>query len=228
ARLFIIAGNVGTGTRIVEPGIGTGRVALPLARLSGAAVFGVDLSSPMMQQLRSKQHQESIALICGDAMHLPLPDSTFDAAVITHVFHLVADWQRSLAEIRRVLRPGGVLLYSWTSFDENDFMSVWRQVLGRENTDRFSGFSSSAFLDEAGWKRHGETQQMIYSVSRSPNQYINSLKNRIWSSTWQMTDDEITAGAQKLLKTTEQYNLPLDEAMVRDATFSVAPYSPQN
>ncbi|MEM6281448.1 MAG: class I SAM-dependent methyltransferase [Chloroflexota bacterium] len=227
ARLFAMAGNITGDTRIVEPGIGTGRVALPLAQLTGASVVGVDLSNPMMLQLRGKQHHEDITVICGDAMCLPLPDGTFDAAVITHVFHLVADWQQALAEIGRVLRPGGALLYSWTQFDENDFMREWHEVLGRRPTNRFATFSSTKFLDEAGWTRCGDNQQLTYSVSRSPNDYINSLKDRIWSSTWKLTDAEIASGVEKLTVAADRYNLPIDVPLQRDATFSVAPYSPQ-
>ncbi|MEL6269726.1 MAG: class I SAM-dependent methyltransferase [Chloroflexota bacterium] len=227
ARLFIEAGGIHAGSRIVEPGIGTGRVALPLAHQSGASVIGIDLSNPMMQKLRNKQDNETVFAICADAMQLPLPDNAFDTAVVTHVFHLVADWQVALAEIGRVLRPDGLLLNSWTWYSENDFIRVWRDVLGRKKTsDRFAAFGGTDFLDEAGWERRGDTLELPYTITRTPGDYISGVENRVQSATWKMTEDEIADGIQELHEAAAQYDLPLDKPFEREAIFHVAPYAP--
>ena len=97
--------------QILEAGVGTGRIAIPFIE-AGYFYAGVDLSRRMMEQLRRKldSRVHRVHLICGDAMQLPIADSTFDAVVMVHVLHLVEDWRQVLNEAHRVLRPGGAIV----------------------------------------------------------------------------------------------------------------------
>src|SRR4051794_4641976 len=97
----------GTAGPVLEVGIGTGRVALPLVA-AGVPVVGVDLSPAMLARLRAKD--PSVPVVVGDATRLPVADRSVGGAVLAHVLHLVADWRVVIAEVERVLRPGGVLL----------------------------------------------------------------------------------------------------------------------
>jgi ubiquinone/menaquinone biosynthesis C-methylase UbiE len=100
------------GDCVLEPGVGTGRIALPLAE-RGIRVTGVDISRPMMDQLTARltpQHRPP-DLLFGDATRLPLADSSFPAIMVCHVLHLVPSWTSAAAEIVRVLGPGGVFLH---------------------------------------------------------------------------------------------------------------------
>ena len=92
----------------LEIGIGTGRVALPLVA-AGQRLVGVDLSFAMLAKLREKSPTEP-PLVQADATLLPFRDGTFGGAVVAHVLHLVSDWRVVVAELRRVVHPGGVLL----------------------------------------------------------------------------------------------------------------------
>ncbi len=226
AEKFQIAGRITEATRIVEPGIGTGRIALPLAKLSGATVVGVDLSAPMLQQLRQKQENESVYTVQGDAMRIPLQPNAFDIAIITHVFHLIPDWQAALLEISRLLKPSGLLLYSWTTHENTHFLDTWRRVLKKRTGIGYENFSSSQFLDEAGWQIAGEVQHVTYYADRTPQDYIDSLVNRIWSSTWSMSGDEIAQGIAQLRSSASDCNLPLNETLRQEVNFHIAPYTP--
>src|SRR3954464_3670700 len=97
----------GTAGPVLEVGIGTGRVALPLVA-AGVPVVGVDLSPAMLARLRAKD--PCVPVVVGDATRLPVADRSVGGAVLAHVLHLVADWRVVIAEVERVLRPGGVLL----------------------------------------------------------------------------------------------------------------------
>jgi ubiquinone/menaquinone biosynthesis C-methylase UbiE len=92
----------------LEIGVGTGRVALPLAA-AGRRIVGVDLSAAMLATLRSKS-PDALALVQADATRLPFRDDVFGGAVVAHVLHLVSDWRAVVDELCRVVRPGGVLL----------------------------------------------------------------------------------------------------------------------
>jgi ubiquinone/menaquinone biosynthesis C-methylase UbiE len=98
--------------RVLEVGIGTGRMARPLMQ-RGVRMVGVDISQEMMAQLLGQLTQEHTPpeLLLGDATKLPLTDNSFRAAMLVHVLHLVSSIEETLAEIRRVLGPGGVLLH---------------------------------------------------------------------------------------------------------------------
>ena len=125
---------VSAGAPVLELGIGTGRIARPLLAL-GLNVTGVDLSLQMMARLRENLPPGSPApgLVQGHLGQLPLAAGSFGAALSVHVFHLVADWPGALAEVRRVLRPGGVFLngFEWRPPDSPGarLMDRWRAIL---------------------------------------------------------------------------------------------------
>ena len=104
--------EVGPMSRMLELGIGTGRIALPVAA-AGCRVVGIDLSAEMLDALRRQlpgHAGEPIDLVRGDIAVLPFRAATFDAAMATHILHLVPDWKSVLGRLAEVLRPGGAIL----------------------------------------------------------------------------------------------------------------------
>jgi ubiquinone/menaquinone biosynthesis C-methylase UbiE len=97
--------------RILELGVGTGRVALPFMQ-AGYRYTGVDISADMLAVFRGKLGALAtpLRLVQADVARLPMANGRFDLAIAVHLLHLVADWRATLRETRRVLRPGGALL----------------------------------------------------------------------------------------------------------------------
>jgi SAM-dependent methyltransferase len=113
--------------RCLEIGVGTGLVALPLAE-AGVSMVGVDISAPMLRKLVEKAGGRApFPPVRADATRLPFSDDSFGGAVVRHVFHLVPGWKRVVAELMRVVSPGGVVLVS-----RDDIPLAWREA-----TDRF-------------------------------------------------------------------------------------------
>lgn len=111
-RLIEIAG-IAAGERVLDVGTGTGLCALAAARPAGAEgrVLGVDLSEGMLAVARRKASQQapSAEFQRMDAEALELEDGSFDVVVcLFALLHFPAP-ERALAEMRRVLRPGGRL-----------------------------------------------------------------------------------------------------------------------
>lgn len=108
------------GERVLDVGSGPGFLVASLADAvgPGGAVCGVDRSAPMNAAARELIATRPWARIDdGDALDLPYPDGSFDAAVSTQVYEYVADTPRALSELRRVLRPGGRALVLDTDWD---------------------------------------------------------------------------------------------------------------
>jgi len=100
------------GDSVLEPGVGTGRIARPLAE-RGIRVIGVDISPLMMGQLVSQLTPRHVPpdLLFGDATRLPLRDASVPVVMVCHLLHLIPEWRGAVREIVRVLAPGGVLLH---------------------------------------------------------------------------------------------------------------------
>ena len=102
------------GERVGDIGAGPGFLAAEMAA-DGARVIAVDPSASMRELARGRS--ADVEVVDGSSEALPLPDGTLDAAVATQVLEYVPDVPGALAEIRRVLRPGGRVLLLDTDWD---------------------------------------------------------------------------------------------------------------
>ncbi len=101
------------GRRVLEAGVGTG-LALPLYA-PGKRVVGIDLSAEMLEHARARVRAEQIGTVEAiremDAEATDFADGEFDIAVAMFVASVVPNPRRLMAEMRRVVRPGGHLLF---------------------------------------------------------------------------------------------------------------------
>ncbi|WP_410621085.1 class I SAM-dependent methyltransferase [Amycolatopsis sp. cmx-8-4] len=105
-----LAGDV-TGRRILDAGCGSGPLFAAL-RDRGAVVSGFDQSAAMLDQARKRLGDDTDLRVADLADPLPFPDDVFDDVMASLVLHYLEDWTPTLAELRRVLRPGGRLIAS--------------------------------------------------------------------------------------------------------------------
>ncbi|MEV6655099.1 class I SAM-dependent methyltransferase [Streptomyces sp. NPDC051219] len=108
--MMALAGDV-AGRRILDAGCGSGPLSAAL-RDRGAVVTGIDASAGMLALARQRLGDD-VALHVADLRdRLPFDDGAFDDVVASLVLHYLEDWGPTLAELRRVLRPGGRLIAS--------------------------------------------------------------------------------------------------------------------
>ena len=121
--------------RILDCGCGRGFYLLFLGRLQPAcALYGADRDPDVLAQAR--QHlPPAVQLLRSDALHLPFPDGYFDKVICSEVLEHLPDDRAGLQEVRRVLRPGGVLAITVPHHDYPfwwDPVNKTRELLGLE------------------------------------------------------------------------------------------------
>lgn len=226
ADLLRETGSLTPESRVLEVGVGTGRIALPLSR-HVHAIYGLDLARPMMERLRQKQTNEPVYLVEGDATRIPFGDATFDAVVAVHVFHLIPDWKGAVQEVARVLKPGAVLVNAWTeNFHRESWWSTWNAVIPPQHRARFGlDFSDHrTFLTTLAWTVAREPVDMTYSYQQSPNGFLDQLRRRIWSTTWHLSDAELTDAVATLRDALQREHDDLDTPIDVTTGFCVGAY----
>lgn len=93
-----VEANLSIYGRVLDIGIGTGRLAAPM-RACGFDVVGVDVSSMMLRKARDKGLDQ---LLLANAMTLPFTDRSFPCSISVHLTHLMSDWRKVLSEVGRV------------------------------------------------------------------------------------------------------------------------------
>jgi SAM-dependent methyltransferase len=104
------------GNKILDVGIGTGRGSLPLAR-QGREVTGIDSSQAMLDETRRLAGDTPITLQLGDVERLAFQDEEFDTLLSLNVVVHFPHWRKLLPEWKRVVRPGGRIVFDVHSLD---------------------------------------------------------------------------------------------------------------
>lgn len=108
--MLALAGDV-AGRRILDAGCGSGPLSAAL-RDRGAVVTGIDASAGMLALARRRLGDDAALHVLDLSDPLPFADGAFDDVIASLVLHYLEDWGPTLAEMRRVLRPGGRLIAS--------------------------------------------------------------------------------------------------------------------
>ena len=137
------------GARVLEIGCGRGvGTEIIFERFGASEVHAFDLDPDMVERARARLFNyppERLQLFVGDAAKIESEDSFYDAVFDFGIIHHVPGWQRAVAEVSRVLKPGGLFF----------FEEVTRQALSRWFYRRFlkhpppeNWFSSGEFVAE--------------------------------------------------------------------------------
>lgn len=212
-----IAARMGEGARVLELGVGTGRIALPVAS-AGCEVFGVDLSSHMVAALARRieaEGQTGIHLAQGDITALPFRAGVFDGAIAVHVLHLVADWSGVLARVGRLLRPGGTLVLGRDWIDPESFSGMIRNRFRRtvvEVGENMLPPGASAAAPPSGGATVFDTLEALgarplgdgefvaaqWRTHLTPRQVLDGIRSRDDAESWVLPDDVLAETMRRL------------------------------
>lgn len=118
APLFLDFAGLAAGERVLEVGCGTGSLTFALpGRANIASVEAIDYEQQFVDAARERNTDRRINIQKGDACNLQFADGQFDRALSMLVLHFVSDPERAIAEMRRVLRAGGIAAATvWDNF----------------------------------------------------------------------------------------------------------------
>ena len=114
---IISRSGIKEGMKVLEVGCGSGAFTTFVARAVGnkGEVFALDIQPEMLKQIENKLKQpenkdiKNIRLVEGDALNMPFEDDSFDLVYSITVFQEIPDKNKALKEMKRVLKPNGVL-----------------------------------------------------------------------------------------------------------------------
>ena len=138
----LLALAAGRPRRLLDAGCGTGAFAARAAGVLGVEVVGVDQSERMVELTRER----GVEALVADVRRLPFPDGLFDAVSALWLLYHVDELDRALAEIARVLAPGGRFVSVHNS--ERHLAELW----GRDTASTFTAENGADALRRHFWR----------------------------------------------------------------------------
>jgi ubiquinone/menaquinone biosynthesis C-methylase UbiE len=178
-----------SGQALLDVGCGPGTITADLARrVAPGRVVGIDRAQEVLAQARAHAEREGarVAFAAGDVYALDFPDASFDVVHAHQVLQHLTDPVRALREMRRVLRPGGVVAvrdsdyasFAWAPREPRleDWLALYRAVARRNGAEPDAG----RFLK--GWARAAGFAEAVSSSSTWT--YADAASCAWWGGLW--------------------------------------------
>jgi SAM-dependent methyltransferase len=184
----------------LDLGSGTGRMTPSLASSFGGPAHGVEPSDKMRAQAVAHARHPAVTYAAGSAEHIPLPDSSCDAALLFFVWHHVVDRDAAAQELRRVVKPGG-RLFVQANFSDRMPDVWWFRVMPEWKKIDTAQFRSQQDVTGdfvgAGWTLLSR-DEVTWLRSASLGEDFARLKLRAVSAFEHMTDEVVEAGFARI------------------------------
>lgn len=196
AAIELLNGTLPTDP-LIEIGVGTGALAIPLAR-AGRRVVGVDVSTSMLDRLVQKDRPDDLGLAVADATALPFGGRTFAGAYCRWVLHLIPEWRAAVAELARVCRPRGTVVIEPGGYGSAGWRELYLKfvdILGEDAAPvgldlRNEGRDLDAAFAALGATFRGEVRSAgVFDGSLA--RFLSEAAQRTYSWTWRVPEDEL-------------------------------------
>ena len=186
--------------RLVDIGCGTGRFAVLARRRLGARVWGVDPSAEMLRQARARPDAAGIGWKRATAERMPFRAAWFDAAHMHLVVHALADRPRALAEVARVLGPGGRLAIATFAAEHFDrfFLNPYFPSIRAIDTARFPDPAALAAEIAAAGFADVAVERLSQPVHAAAADVLERVRGRYISTLHLLDEAELGAGVRAL------------------------------
>ena len=179
-RGMLLKAGLAEGMQVLDLACGPGLVSCEMAQMVGpnGYVTGVDISPDLLveaKQAASSQGIENVSFVQGNVYELDLPENHYDFVYARFLFQHLEQPADALAQILRVLKPGGVLVIADV---DDDWLTVYpsietfdsfkhraAQSQAKRGGDRFIGRKLGSLLSRAGYERASVFVQSVTSAS---------------------------------------------------------------
>ena len=190
---ILVAELEGRG-RVLEVGVGTGLIGLR-AHAAGVDVHGLDLSAPMIAKIAEKAGGSNpFPLVLADATRQPFADDAFGAAYLRWVLHLIPAWREVLAEVARVVAPGGVFLANLGAYGgpRREGQLRFAEITGISIEPVGLAWGANDELD-AAMAEHGASVRELEPVHEGGTEpfraFLDEIRENRFSWTWNVPED---------------------------------------
>jgi len=198
--------------RIIEAGVGTGRVAIPLQK-RGFDIAGLDLSAGMLSKARSKGADN---LVRGDANNPPFRNRAFDAALLAHVLHLVEDPFMTFERLSACAKNEVVVLLARplrnresTPVEREEIFKVFREAaseLGIDGEKRWAARRERFVKQYEFLDRHPPSETITVQEvdgTRTLREYLSWYEKRAFGFADDFPEDELSRVIERVKQTVD-------------------------
>jgi SAM-dependent methyltransferase len=196
------------GTTVVDVGAGTGQFAVAFTEWFEVNVVAVEPSEAMRGRI---PRTRAIRALAGDAMALPLPEASADAAWVSLVIHHIPDLEAAAGELRRVLRPGAPVLVR-QAFPDRELDRVenvrWFPETARI-VDTYPSLRETCAAFAAAGFPEWSVEQVRETLPGSLADYLDEVDTlrRADTSMRSLAEDEFVRGKDRLRRAVESGNV---------------------
>jgi ubiquinone/menaquinone biosynthesis C-methylase UbiE len=144
------------GKTVLEIGCGNGHGTKLIKKyFNPEKIVAIDLDPNMIKIAKRSNKDSSVLFSVGDAANLPtIPDNSFDAIFDFGIIHHIPNWEDCLNELKRLLKPGGLLILEDLSIEtfSTTFGRMIRQVLDHPYNEMFTKKEFIEYLEKLGFK----------------------------------------------------------------------------
>lgn len=184
----------------LDLGSGTGRMTPSLASAFGGPAYGVEPADKMRAQAVAHAGHPAVTYAAGSAEHIPLPDTSCDAALLFFVWHHVVDRDGAAQELRRVVKPGGKLFVQ-ANFSDRVPDAWWLHVVPEWMRVHQAQYQSEEEVQNdfagAGWTL-ASRDEITWLRSASLVEDVERLRLRPTSLFEHMSDEVVEAGFARI------------------------------
>lgn len=184
----------------LDLGSGIGRMTPSLASTFGGPVYGVEPADQMRAQAVAQVGHPAVTYAAGSAEHIPLPDSSCDAALLFFVWHHVVDRDGAARELRRVVKQGGKVFVQ-ANFSDRIPDVWWLHVVPEWMTIHQAQYQTEEEVQSdfagAGWTL-ASRDEITWIRAASLAEDFKRLKLRPTSLFEHMSEEEIEAGFTRI------------------------------
>ncbi len=177
-RMYALLRPVVRGKTVLELAAGTGLIAKHIANAS-EYIEVTDASERMIRQAERENHAENLHFSVQDMFCLPYADAAFDVVIVSNALHIVPQPEKSLREIKRVLKDDGVLIAPTFTHAENSFpgkiKAFFMNLAGFPLHSKWTSEEYLKFLQQNDWT----VQKSVVLKASFPLTYVECEKTEV-------------------------------------------------